>query len=55
MNVLRSIAAFGSASLTFLRLTRGGAGAAAALSASVAFWILVPAALAVRRLDRVDL
>jgi Cu-processing system permease protein len=48
-------AAFGSASLAFLRFTRGGGGAAAALSASIALWIVVPAALAARRLDRVDL
>jgi Cu-processing system permease protein len=48
-------AAFGSASLAFLRLTRGGAGAAAALSLSIALWIGVPTALAARRLDRIDL
>lgn len=48
-------AAFGSASLAFLRLTGGGAGAAAALSASIVLWIAVPTALAARRLERTDL
>lgn len=47
--------AFGSASLAFLRLMRGVGGASATLTASVVLWILVPAALAVRRLGRVDL
>jgi Cu-processing system permease protein len=48
-------AAFGAASLAFLRLTRGPVGAAAVLSASVVLWIVVPAALAARRLGRADL
>lgn len=48
-------AAFGSASLAFLRLTGGGVGAAAALSASLALWIVAPLALAARRLARTDL
>lgn len=52
---IEGTAAFGAASLAFLRLTRGGAGAAAALSASIALWIVVPAALAARRLERLDL
>jgi Cu-processing system permease protein len=47
--------AFGSASLAFLRFTRGAAGAGVALLASIALWIAVPAAIAARRLDRVDL
>jgi Cu-processing system permease protein len=48
-------AAFGSASLVFLRVTRGEAGAAAALAGSITLWIAIPTALAVRRLGRVDL
>ncbi|ABC82167.1 ABC transporter permease [Anaeromyxobacter dehalogenans] len=48
-------AAFGAASLAFLRLTGGPAGAAAALASSLALWIVVPAALAARRIGRVDL
>lgn len=48
-------AAFGSASLAFLRLMHGRAGAAAALLGSLAFWIVVPALFAARRLGRVDL
>jgi Cu-processing system permease protein len=47
--------AFGAASLAFLRLTRGPAGAAAALAASIVLWIVVPAVLAARRLGRADL
>jgi Cu-processing system permease protein len=47
--------AFGAASLAFLRFTHGAAGATGALAASIAAWIVVPAALAARRLDRVDL
>jgi Cu-processing system permease protein len=52
---IEGTAAFGSASLAFLRFTRGPAGAGVALGVSLAFWILVPAVLAARRLDRVDL
>lgn len=48
-------AAFGAASLAFLRFTGGAAGAAAALASSLALWIVVPAALAARRIGRVDL
>lgn len=48
-------AAFGAASLAFLRFTHGAAGAAFALASSLALWIVVPVALAVRRLARVDL
>ena len=47
--------AFGAASLALLRFTRGPAGAALLLGLSGAFWLLVPAALATRRLDRADL
>ncbi|MBI5511296.1 MAG: ABC transporter permease subunit [Deltaproteobacteria bacterium] len=48
-------AAFGSASLAFLRFTGGGGIAALALCASVLFWIVVPAGLAARRLAKIDL
>lgn len=48
-------AAFGAASLALLRFTHGAAGAAAALAASITLWIVVPGAIAARRLDRVDL
>jgi Cu-processing system permease protein len=52
---IEGTAAFGSASLAFMRFTHGAAGAAVALAASILLWIVVPAALAARRLDRVDL
>lgn len=52
---IEGTAAFGAASLAFLRLTGGERGAALALAGSVALWIVVPAALAARRLGRVDL
>ena len=52
---IEGTAAFGSASLAFLRLTHGAPGAAALLSLSLACWIVVPALLAARRLARVDL
>ena len=46
--------AFGSASLAFLRFTRGSAGAALVLGASMLFWIVVPSIVAARRLSRRD-
>ncbi len=52
---LQGTTAFGSASLAFLRFTHGTGGAALLLGASALLWILAPAALAIRRLDRVDL
>jgi Cu-processing system permease protein len=52
---IEGTAAFGAASLAFLRFTRGEVGAAAALAGSIALWIIVPAVLAARRLGRVDL
>ena len=52
---IEGTAAFGSASLAFLRFTHDSAGAAALLALSVALWIAVPTALAARRLGRVDL
>jgi Cu-processing system permease protein len=52
---IEGTAAFGSASLAFLRFTRGSAGAAALLAGSLALWIVVPTLLAARRLGRADL
>ena len=48
-------AAFGPASLALLRFTHGAAGAAAAISVSLAVWIVAPALLAMRRLTRIDI
>jgi Cu-processing system permease protein len=47
--------AFGAASLAFLRLTGGAPQAAAAIAGSIALWIVAPALIARRRLDRADL
>jgi len=47
--------AFGSASLAFLRFTKGTMGAAIALSGSIIFWTLLPAVMATRRLNARDL
>jgi Cu-processing system permease protein len=47
-------AAFGAASLALLRFTHGPWGAGLAIGLSLALWILVPAALAARRLGRAD-
>lgn len=52
---IQGTTAFGAASLAFLRFTRGPAGAAALLAASSLLWMSLPAALAMRRLDRADL
>lgn len=52
---LEGTAAFGSASLAFLRFTRGEAGAALLLTLSLAAWLVVPVAMAARRLGRADL
>jgi Cu-processing system permease protein len=48
-------AAFGPASLAFLRFTGGPLGAAAMLASSLVAWIALPAIAAARRLSRVDL
>lgn len=48
-------AAFGSASLAFFRLTKGSAGATAAILASVTFWIAAPLFAATVRLRRTEL
>jgi Cu-processing system permease protein len=47
-------AAFGSASLAFLRFTRGPWGAATLLGLSLVLWTLGPALLAIRRLQKTD-
>ncbi len=52
---LQGTTAFGSASLAFLRFTKGPVGAVLLLSLSLVLWIAVPFACAVRRLGRADL
>ncbi len=47
--------AFGAASLAFFRFTRGTWGAGALLCASLLLWLVVPVALAFRRLEKADL
>jgi Cu-processing system permease protein len=47
--------AFGPASLALFRFTGGPRATAVVLATSVAFWLIVPAWLAVRRLRRADL
>jgi Cu-processing system permease protein len=51
---IEGAAAFGAASLAFLRFTKGAWGAAALLGLSLLFWIAVPALAAVERLRRTD-
>jgi len=46
--------AFGAASLALLRFTHGPAGAALCLGLSLAFWLVAPTAIAVRRLRDAD-
>lgn len=55
MLALDGTAAFGAASLAFLRFTHGASGAAAWLAASVVLWVIAPFAVAVARLNRADL
>jgi Cu-processing system permease protein len=52
---IEGTAAFGSASLAFLRFTGGAAGAALLLVASVLAWVVLPTLAAMRRLGRVDI
>lgn len=47
--------AFGAASLALLRFTHGPVGAGILLAASLLVWMVAPALLAARRLDRADL
>jgi Cu-processing system permease protein len=51
---IEGAAAFGAASLAFLRFTRGPGGAAALLALSAALWIVGPTLAAIRRLRRAD-
>ncbi len=46
--------AFGAASLALLRFTRGAWGAGLWLGLSLLFWLVVPTAIAIRRLQRAD-
>ena len=48
-------AAFGAASLAFLRFTHGATGAALLLGLSAAVWVALPPWLAARRLERSDI
>lgn len=52
---IEGAAAFGAASLAFLRFTRGELGAVLLLAGSVIAWIVIPALAAVIRLRRSDL
>lgn len=51
---IEGTAAFGAASLAFLRFTRGPAGAALLLGLSALAWVVAPALLAIGRLRRAD-
>ncbi len=51
---IEGTAAFGAASLALLRFTRGGWGAGLVLGLSLVFWLVVPTALAIRKLGRAD-
>lgn len=51
---IEGAAAFGSASLAFLRFTKGPWGAAALLGLSLCLWIAAPLLAAIRRLRRAD-
>jgi len=52
---IEGTAAFGAASLALLRFTGGPSGAAVVLSGSLAAWMILPVALAARRLSRADM
>ncbi|MCC6131830.1 MAG: ABC transporter permease subunit [Acidobacteria bacterium] len=52
---LQGTTAFGSASLAFLRFTKGPGGAAMLLSGSLLLWTAVPFVFAVRRLEKADI
>ena len=52
---IEGAAAFGAASLAFLRFTGGPLPAGLLLAASVVVWIVAPTAAAVARLRRTDL
>lgn len=55
MLALDGTAAFGAASLAFLRFTHGASGAALWLATSVVLWVITPFAVAAYRLKRADL
>lgn len=52
--VAEGTTAFGTASLAFLRFTRGSAGAGLLLGSSIVFWIVVPILAAIHRVRRID-
>jgi Cu-processing system permease protein len=52
---IEGTAAFGASSLALLRFTGGARGAAGLIAASVVAWMVIPAWLAARRLDRADI
>lgn len=52
---IEGTAAFGAASLAFLRFTRGPGGAAALIGLSLLLWTVVPSVVAAWRLRRVDI
>jgi len=52
---IQGTSASGSAPLALLRFTGGPAGAAGWVAAGVPSWIVLPALLAARRLERADL
>ena len=52
---LEGTAAFGAASLAFLRFTGGPVGAAILIAASLILWTAVPVAAAMHRLRRTDI
>jgi Cu-processing system permease protein len=52
---IEGTAAFGAASLAFLRFTGGAVNAALLLSISLALWVVLPVAAASYRLKKADL
>lgn len=52
---IEGTAAFGAASLAFLRVLNGVAMASTAIAASLAAWIVIPLLVAIRRLNQADL
>ena len=52
---IEGTAAFGASSLALLRYTKGPAGAAGLIAASLVAWLVLPPWLATRRLERSDI